>query len=707
MTVSSHHCELTVNGADMRIRDLDSANGVYVNGLKVRESKIMPGDTIYLSSNVQLDVADVINHCLSQGRKNVTVDDNNVASWKGTYKSTLSIGREHDNDIVIKNIKVSRHHAKLTQIGNTWQIEDLDSKNGTFVNGRKITISLISEADQITVGGVPLDLKRVFGKVLTDWSAEIQLVAQNLSFRVNQKTIVDDISLCFEPGQFVGLIGPSGCGKTTLMMMLNGYLKPSSGHVSINGVSLYNNLQAFQGQMGYVPQDDIIHRELTVRESLHFTSKLRLGSQITERERLEQIDRILISLNLRETANTLIGSPEKKGISGGQRKRVNMAQELITEPLFYFLDEPTSGLDPRSDREVMLLLKNMAENGHVVILTTHKIDAVNFSILTHLIVLSPGGKLAYYGPVKAAVEYFGVSKPEDIFEVLEKSDGVYLRDKFLQSNYCRDWVKAGIDHSQDSNSKLPVYKHTDALNQFFILCQRNCVVKSRDYFSMAVLLLQAPIIGFFIYLVFNSAENMAAMYFVLIVAAIWLGCSNSAREIVAEQTIFRREQKAALSRSSYLWSKITVVTILSAFQCLILTLFAYFSLSLSISFGVLFLSLTLTSIAALCMGLLLSALVKTGETAMALVPVTLIPQVILGGLIVPFDKIPEGVNVLAGFILSRWAFESLIVLEGNSMITEKIGFNADNLIIDIVMVMLMIIAFISLSFYALKNKTMR
>jgi len=146
---------------------------------------------------------------------------------------------------------------------------------------------------------------------------------------------------------------------------------------------------------------------------------------------------------------------------------------------------------------------------------------------------------------------------------------------------------------------------------------------------------------------------------------------------------------------------------LSAFQCLILTLFAYFSLSLSISFGVLFLSLTLTSIAALCMGLLLSALVKTGETAMALVPVTLIPQVILGGLIVPFDKIPEGVNVLAGFILSRWAFESLIVLEGNSMITEKIGFNADNLIIDIVMVMLMIIAFISLSFYALKNKTMR
>ncbi len=706
MTVSSHHCELTVNSdGSLLLRDLGSKNGTQVNGREITVCGLKQGDQVSVANRIRLDLDEVMARCAVDSRFPAKPSDEASCQDPDTNKNLLSIGREQDNDIVIGNIRVSRHHARLIRIGTTWQIEDLDSKNGTYVNGRKIKTALISAADQITVGGVPLDLKRIFGLAMPDWSADVSLIGRNLSFRVQGRTIVDDISVCFEPGQFVGLIGPSGCGKTTLMMMLNGYLKPTAGQVSINGVSLYRNLQAFQGQMGYVPQDDIIHRELTVRESLQFTSKLRLGRQVSAPEREQQIDRILNSVNLKPAERTLIGSPEKKGISGGQRKRVNMAQELITEPLFYYLDEPTSGLDPRSDREVMLLLKKISDSGHVVLLTTHKIDALNFSILTHLIVLSPGGRLAYYGPARDAVSFFGVDRPEDIFDVLEKTDSRQLKEKYLGSSYCQGWVRPGLERSQDSGSKLPALRHSDILNQFFVLCRRTFLVKYRDFFNAAILLLQAPIIGLFIHLVFKSDEHLATMYFVLIIAAIWLGCSNSAREIVLEQTIFKREQKAALSASAYLWSKIAVITLLSAFQCLILTVFADWSLNLGLGFGLLFLVLTLTSLASLCMGLLLSALVRTGEAAMALVPVTLIPQLILGGMIVPFGKLPEGVDILAGLTISRWAFELLILLEDKEMIIRKIGFDKDYLYLDLAMLAVMICLFISLSFFALKRKT--
>jgi energy-coupling factor transporter ATP-binding protein EcfA2 len=389
-----------------------------------------------------------------------------------------------------------------------------------------------------------------------------------------------------------------------------------------------------------------------------------------------------------------------------------MAQELITEPNYYFLDEPTSGLDPRSDKEVMNLLSEIAGRGHVVLLTTHKIDALNFSIFSHLIVLAPGGRLAYYGPAQTAVNYFGVSKPEDIFDALERSDASHLQEQYRQSAYCQQWVQSGLAAQppatsvSQTGSAVSHAAPVNALHQFFILCQRTLLVKFRDRFSVAVLLLQAPIIGLFIYLVFRSSENVQSLYFVLIIAAIWLGCSNSAREIVSEQTIFKREQKANLNLDAYLWSKISVLSLLCGFQCLILSLFTYLTIETGIDFGQLFLMLSFTSITALCMGLALSAIVKTGETAMALVPVTLIPQVILGGLIVPFGNIPEGVNVLAGFILSRWAFELLIVVENNPILTSAIGFNADNLWIDLSLITLMLIMFITLTRIVLKRKTL-
>ncbi len=704
--ISGHHCVLIVTpDGSYLLKDLNSTNGVFINNQRISEKIVTANDTITLASGLVLDLHQVLQTYKNSEGSEIPSPPSIPINSNILGKNIISIGREHDNDITIKNIRVSRYHAKLTKIGTAWQIEDLNSANGTYINGQKTGKALISEHDKIMIGGVPLDLVKIFSKEMPDWSAGLRLVAQNLSFKVPNKTLVDNLSICFEPGQFIGLIGPSGCGKTTLMMMLNGYLKPSEGSVQINGVSLYHNPGAFQGQIGYVPQDDIIHREITVEESLNFTSKLRLGDQITEEERTRQITQILLSLNLTNAKDTLIGSPEKKGISGGQRKRVNMAQELITEPSLYFLDEPTSGLDPLSDREVMHLLKDIADHGHIVVLTTHKIDALNFSIFSHLIVLTYGGRLAYFGPTQEAIGYFGVSKPEDIFDTLEKTDPQRLQQDYLKSSYCNDWIDSGFKHPVESSHKLPQSLQADALYQFSVLCKRMFLVKFRDTFSAAVLLLQAPIIGLFIFLVFRSTDRIESLYFVLIVAAIWLGCSNSAREIVTEQTIFKREQKANLNIDAYLWSKVCVLSLLCAFQCLILSFAAYITADMSVNFFILNLTLTMTSISALSMGLALSAVVKTGETAMALVPITLIPQVILGGLIVPFGNIPEGVNILAGFMLSRWAFEQLVILEDNSVITDAIGFNADNLFIDIGMIIFMTIVFVFITRFVLIKKT--
>ncbi len=633
-----------------------------------------------------------------------------VSSSQSDSKYSYSIGRAPENDLVLDNVRVSRSHARLYRQGTQWILEDLGSRNGTLVNGKAISRTAINPEDLIVIAGLPLRLGEIIRpQAQQRWNDNLRFTAHNLCFKVQDKTIIDDISLCFQPGQFVGLVGPSGSGKTTLMMMLNGYLTPTSGLTMLNRLSVHHNPTAFQGQIGYVPQDDIIHRELTVGESLTYTSKLRLGESLSPDEREAQIQKILQSVNMTSSRDVLIGSPEKKGISGGQRKRVNMAQELITEPLLYFLDEPTSGLDPSTDHEVMILLKSTADRGHIVILTTHKIDQRNISLFSHLLVLGLGGKLAYYGPASEATAYFHVSEPDDIIKYLKGCPEEEPKQRYRESKYYREMVLEGINHVPE-NTVLGKRRFTvPAFYQYMVLLSRNLLVKWRDYFSSLILLLQAPIIGLFMLLVFGSGKakvpNKPGLLFMMLVASIWLGTSNSAREIVGEQTIFRREHKAALSLPAYLFSKITILGMLCALQCLILTAFGYASMELEIAWGGLYLVLWLTSLVAMLMGLLISSIVKTGEAAMALVPITLIPQVVMGGLIVKFDYFSDLVKILSGTMLSRWAFELLLILEDSGgMLIKDLGFSADNKAADLVVISLMMILFGTVAYLAVKNK---
>lgn len=700
--ISKHHAKIIFSQDSFFIEDLKSTNGVYVNGTKVIKSSVRASDKIMLSKNVELKWDDVLS-----AFRNKKSNSYPSKPKLDLTKNVIKIGRNSDNDVVIDNIKVSRYHARLSKENGTWFIEDLGSSNGTYVNEKKIKKIAVNEKDSVLIGGIPLKLEDLLYKN-KQIKGDVSITLENVSFEINGKKIIDDISLTIYPGEFVGLIGPSGSGKTTLMMLMNGINLPTNGKVLINNQNLHHNFTAFKGLIGYVPQDDIIHRELTVKESLLFTSKLRLQTIQTD-DVESQVNKVLKTLKLTDAQDVLIGTAEKKGISGGQRKRVNLAQELITEPSILFLDEPTSGLDPKSDNDVMNNLKDISEKGKIVLLTTHAITEENFKILSHLIVLTKQGKLAYFGPANQACDYFNVNLPFEIFDKLEKHTPDYWKTKYHQSKYYNEFVISRKIESKRTESKIlsKYRKRNSEFSQLLVLMSRYFKIKIRDKLSTLILLLQAPIIALFISLVFNHSQEKVQAIFIMVIAAIWLGCSNAVREIVSEQAIYKRERMINLSIFYYLFSKIIVLAVLCFIQCLILVLLVAKSLDFSGNVTQLFFILFLTSIASLSIGLLISSLVKTNEAAMGLTPIILIPKIILGGLISNFATMKDFVKVIAAFMISRWSFEAGLISEfehNAPNIITHIGFSTDNFVTDISIILAFNFTFFYLTYFSLKRK---
>ncbi len=710
--ISGKHAVFKIEKNKITIEDVGSTNGTFVNNKRITIAEVNHNDKINFGKNYLFEwkLLEPFLTKTSIQSTPPTPSEERLRTKLALEKTEINIGRSSDNDFVINNIKVSRKHAKLEKANGEWFIQDLESSNGTFINGKRIKKSKVRPGDVITIGGIPLNLERLFAGE-KEISGDIQIAADELTFRVSNKIIVDQIGLTIMPGEFVGLIGPSGAGKTTLMMMMNGVTKPSDGNVLINSQSLYSNIDSFKGQIGYVPQDDIIHRELKVKESFNYTGKLRLDNT-PETEIYAQVENVLEILGLNDTKETLIGSAEKKGISGGQRKRVNLGQELLTEPSILFLDEPTSGLDPKTDLDVMNLLKGIASKGKIIILTTHNITKENFEILSHLIVLTKGGKLAYFGQANKAAEYFSVNQPYEIFEKLETQQPDYWKEKFKESPEYEIFVNTRkssiLERKVTSVEKSK--KRSAGLKQFFTLTSRYFKVKLRDRVSTTILLLQAPIIAALIALVFDAKEERMAALFILVIAAIWLGCSNAAREIVSEQSIYRRERMVNLKIPSYIFSKIIVLMLLCVIQCGILAGIAVPALEMEVTFSSMFFLLLLTSLQSLLLGLLISSLVSTTEAAMGLIPLVLIPQVILGGLITIFKNMSEFEKILAAINPSRWSFEAATILEFEELETQNIiatGFDPDNLAINILVLLVFSSVFYLLTAYSLKRKDIR
>ena len=726
--ISRHHCRLVRKLDGLIIEDLNSTFGTYVNGSKVTRARVTISSIVVLAGRDRLDWnnSTIVSWLQNSSVKEEQYQDNpqsgiSVFDLNSYGVDTITIGRSPSCDIVLANPRISRNHAKAQKNPDgTWTLENL-SPNGTHLDGSRITKRVLSPRSQVVLAGKPIVLiSTASGEmpVYIDSDEELHhggealVEVEDLSFTVpdgqGRKTILSDISLCIQPGEFVGLIGPSGSGKTTLMLMLNGYNKPSSGHIAINNINLHKQLDTFKGFIGYVPQDDIMHRELTVEGSLLYNAKLRLPD-LDDGEQRRQVLKVINELGLEKTRNVLIGSPEKKGISGGQRKRVNLAQELITEPSFLLLDEPCSGLDPKSEHDVMKLLKKLSRNGKTIMLTTHGIIQRNFKLLDKLIVLGEGGRLTYFGPAREATKFFGVSEPEDIFDALQDKGSSFWNNKYKNSQFFKPTGDASY-YSESSELSVPKPKSHNKFKQLMVLCMRYTDIKWRDKLLSAILLAQAPIIGLLLLLTgeYSDKGGVNIWSFLLVVSSIWLGVSNAAREIVSERAIYKRESMVFLSPGNYLLSKFIILGIIEIIQCFLMLLICYNACSFMGSFIDIYFILLFISISATGLGLLISSFSSSEAQAMALVPMFLIPQVILSGAIVQINHLI--LKIPAMTMLGRWGWEAVMLVESKTMgslesnqFVTQFSLNSGNMPVDLIVIGGWLVVYIGMTVHRLRE----
>jgi ABC-type multidrug transport system ATPase subunit len=402
--------------------------------------------------------------------------------------------------VLLNHPQVSSHHARIDQVPGGHRITDLHSTNGVFVNGQRASNQVLKPGDEVRIGPFKLTYT---GTQLTQHNEGngIRIDALHLKKSGNKQVVLlNDISIVVPPRKFVALVGGSGAGKSTLMDALNGLRPAQQGAVLYNGQDYYHNLAAFSTQLGYVPQDDIIHRDLTVERALYYAAKMRLPEDFTESQIKQRIDEVLEDVDLSRRRGLLVSK-----LSGGQRKRVSIALELLANPSIFFLDEPTSGLDPGLDRKMMFLLRKLADKGHTIVLVTHATNNIN--TCDYICFLAQGGHVTYYGPPEEAKTYFGKTDFAEIYSVLEPTDEnpnipaeaeARFRASADYKKYVEEPLRQGTGAHVAANQARAAIKQPKRGNpskQFWLLSRRYLELLWNDKGNFALLILQAPIIG--------------------------------------------------------------------------------------------------------------------------------------------------------------------------------------------------------------------
>ena len=401
----------------------------------------------------------------------------------------LRIGRAPDNDVVISDLSVSRNHAELRRVGDMYQIADLDSHNGTFVNGQRIVTAPLTEGDIVGIGPSTF---RLSGAELQEFvnTGDISLVARDLTVTLgNGKVLLDHVSFPLGERCLLGIIGPSGAGKSTLLGALTGMRPANGGGVLYDDRDLYAHYAELRHRIGLVPQENILHTQLTARRALRYAAELRFPPDTSKAERNRRVDEVLAELSLTKHAET-----RTDRLSGGQQKRVNVALELMTKPSLLFLDEPTSGLDPGLDKSVMEMMSGLAKDGRTVIVVTHSV--ANLDICDRLLVLVPGGKIAYFGPPQDGLKHFGKPGWAEVFQAFEAEPDRDWAGEYRRSAWHQQYVVAGSDGRGPAGPQRQIPPAPPAKNklaQFSTLCRRYLSVIASDRVYLG-LLAGAPIV---------------------------------------------------------------------------------------------------------------------------------------------------------------------------------------------------------------------
>jgi ABC-type multidrug transport system ATPase subunit len=416
----------------------------------------------------------------------------------------LRIGRAPDNDIVVSDLSVSRYHAELRRTASAYQIVDLDSHNGTFVNGQQVGSAPLTEGDIVGIGPSTFRLSGTELQEFVD-TGDVSLVARDLTVTLgNGKVLLDHVSFPLGERCLLGIIGPSGAGKSTLLGALTGMRPANGGSVLYDDRDLYAHYAELRHRIGLVPQENILHTQLTARRALRYAAELRFPRDTSKAERNRRVDEVLAELSLTAHAET-----RTDRLSGGQQKRVNVALELMTKPSLLFLDEPTSGLDPGLDKSVMEMMKGLAQDGRTVIVVTHSV--ANLDICDRLLVLVPGGKVAYFGPPQDGLKHFGKPGWAEVFQSFDAEPGRDWAGEYRRSTWHQQYVMAASDGRGQMAAPRqipPAPASKNRLAQFSTLCRRYLSVIASDRVYLG-LLAGAPIVLGAVILAIPATDGLA------------------------------------------------------------------------------------------------------------------------------------------------------------------------------------------------------
>ena len=560
----------------------------------------------------------------------------------------ILIGRHPDCDIVLNDPTISKHHAAIEcHTDGSLVVRDCESSNGTYLNGERLRGShVLHRADLLLVGPFQIQVKSGVKDIRKE--SAIQAIRIRKVYP-NGYVGLQDATITVTAGTLMAVMGPSGCGKSTLLKCMNGDMPATEGKVLIHGLDLITHYEYLKNKIGYVPQDDIVHGDLTVEQSLFFAAKLRLENTNTAHIR-KKIDDVLQRLGIEHIRKNKV-----KGISGGQRKRVCIAVELLTDPLILFLDEPTSPLDPQTIEEFLGILQRLAAQGTTVIMVTHKPEDLHF--MDSVVFLAKGGHMVYNGQADQYCEYFGVDHAVGVFATIDQDAEQWIQDFRLTQDTSQPHIPAAGQPAKGKGKPWFV--------ELGWLTARYLCIKTSDLVNTGLLISQAPIIAGLICLIFS--ELSLAVLFFCTISAIWFGANNAAREIVGELAIYRRERMFNLKLMPYIGSKMIVLTLFSAIQAgiyIAILWLRYRGSEVPLEHPLkLFSWMVLVSASATALGLALSAKVDSTEKVMTLVPIVLLPQIMLAGVVARVSN--AMVECLSYLALSRWAMNGFGLIQGN------------------------------------------
>ncbi|HEU4359878.1 MAG TPA: ATP-binding cassette domain-containing protein [Mycobacterium sp.] len=591
-------------------------------------------------------------------------DETPTLAMPATLSRPQRIGRRADCDIVVHDPLVSRVHANLVKTPAGLEIADNASINGTFVNGRRVTRVLVRDGDIVTVGNTDFAVAgaTLVPRPATWGTGGVQ--AYRLGLRVDGNPLLTGVSFTARPGSLTAVIGPSGAGKSTLIKLLGGAMQPTLGRVIFDGHDVHAEYASMRSRIGVVPQDDVVHRRLTVEQALGYAAELRLPPDTSAADRRGVVDRVIGELELSEHRKTRIDN-----LSGGQRKRASVAMELLTGPSLLILDEPTSGLDPALDRQVMTMLRRLADADRVVVVVTHSLTYLQ--MCDQVLLLTSGGKTAFAGPPGEINAAMGSTDWADIFAFVS-TDPDSAHRRFLDRQQASGPIAqppAAPPGPPGSPARTSRWRQISSVARR----QGRLILADRGYFVFLALL---PFILGALTLVVpgdsgfgpadprsDSPDEASEILLVLLIAAVFMGTALTIRDLVGERAIFRREQSVGLSASAYLTAKVIVYSLVALIQTAVLTAIVILGKGAPTQGALvvgnpvleLYLALAVTTVVSAVIGLALSSLARSTEQILPLLVVVIMVSLVFSGGMFPITG-RIGLDQLSWYLPSRWGF---------------------------------------------------